>query len=116
MFRQDRNRRGCGVMLLIKNTIRATRRANLESDCELLWIEISHSMGIFLFGVFYRPPVSSSEYVYNLQNTLTRIPDSQTVILCGDFNVLDVNWNLNVPTTSSSPIKLLCDITFNSLF
>ena len=114
VFRRDRNRHGGGVMLLIKSTICATRRAYLEGDFELLWIEISHSRGVFLLGVFYRPPVSSSEYLYNLQNSLARIPDSQTIILCGDFNVPDVDWDLNVPTTSSSLAKLLCDITFNS--
>ena len=117
VFRRDLNRHGGGVMLLIKSTICATRRADLEGDCELLWIEISHSRGVYLLGVFYRSPISSSEYLYNLQNSLAKIPDSQTIILCGDFNVPDVDWDLNVPTTSSSLAKLLYDITFNfSLF
>ena len=40
-FCHDCNRHGGGVMLLIRNTISATRRTDLEDDCELLWIEIS---------------------------------------------------------------------------
>ena len=52
-FRQDRNRHGGGVMLLVRNTICATRRADLENDTDLLWIEISHTTGQFVLGVFY---------------------------------------------------------------
>ena len=58
VFRQDHNRHTGGVMLLVRNTISATRRTDLEDDCELLWIEISHKKGKTLFGVFYSPPAS----------------------------------------------------------
>ena len=58
VFRQDHNRHGGGVMLLVRNTISATRRTDLEADYVLLWIEISHKKGKTLFGVFYSPPAS----------------------------------------------------------
>ena len=40
VFRRDRNRHGGGVMLLVKNTLSATRRQDLETDCEILWVEL----------------------------------------------------------------------------
>ncbi len=40
VFRRDRNRHGGGVRALVKDSISATRRADLENSSELIWIEI----------------------------------------------------------------------------
>ena len=40
IFRRDRSRKGGGVMLLVHNSISATRRDDLETDCEALWTEL----------------------------------------------------------------------------
>ena len=115
VFRRDRNRHGGGVMLLVNNNIQTTRRIDLEdATTELLWIELSHSKGRTLLGVFYRPPSSDLEYLRNLQNSLSKIPDSHNITLCGDFNVPNVNWNTNVPITPSQVATLLTDITLHS--
>ena len=113
-FRHDRNRHGGGVMILVRNTICATRRADLENDTELLWIEISHTTGQLVLGVFYRPPNSDREYLTSLQNSLALIPDAQNIILCGDFNLPNINWEVNSPTSPSPLASLLCDISSNS--
>ena len=56
VFRRDRNRHGGGVMALVKDSISTTRRGDLENTSELIWLEISHSVGTLLLGIFYRPP------------------------------------------------------------
>ena len=56
VFRQDRDRHGGGVMLIFNNDIPATRRQDLETDCEVLWVELSLSSTIVLVGVFLQPP------------------------------------------------------------
>ena len=55
VFRRDRNRHGGGGMVLVRNNNPATRRHDLENECELLWIEISHKKGKALLGAFYNP-------------------------------------------------------------
>ena len=46
----------------------AIRRNDLESDCELLWIELlSRFHTKTLLGVFYRPPSASPSYLANLR-------------------------------------------------
>ncbi len=90
IFRRDRNRQGGGVMLVLRNGIPAIRRTDLETDCELLWVEITPASASsnFLLGVFYRPPGTISSSVLNeLHRSMSAIPDSQLVILCGDFNL-----------------------------
>ena len=111
VFRHDRNRHGGGVMALVRNNISATQRNDLESNSELAWIEISHTTGKLLLGIFYRPPNSDLSYLKTLQDSLLSIPDNTDIILCGDFNVPDVNWEINTPTSSSPLASLLCDIT-----
>ena len=83
------------------------------SDCELLWIEISHKKGKTLLGVFYKPAASSTDYLCRLRNSLALIADSCSIVLCGDFNIPNVNWDSSVPTVSSPKASLLCDIALS---
>ena len=41
IFRRDRNRDGGEVILVLRNEIPAVCRDDIETDCELLWVEIS---------------------------------------------------------------------------
>ena len=61
VFRRDRNRHGGGVMLLLRNNLPAVRRYDLESDCEVLWIQVSIERAPLFLGVYYRPPCESVE-------------------------------------------------------
>ena len=73
---------------MVKSSIPAVRRQDLETTCELLWDEI-HKM---LFGVFYRPPNSPPEYIDQLRYSMERMHGTKPVILCGDFNIPEVDW------------------------
>ena len=71
VFHRDRNRHGGDVMLLVRDTISATRRTDLENDCELLWIEISHKKGKTLLGVFYTTHLLLEQIIFAVSVTLS---------------------------------------------
>ena len=112
IFRKDRNRHGGGVMLLVRNNIPTTRRYDLESRCELMWIELSLNALKILVGVFYNPPGSNIDALLQLRETLAAVPESSNILLCGDFNLPTINWGPNPPSvsTSNSAANILCDI------
>ena len=114
VFCRDCNRHGGGVMLLVRNTICATRMTYLQDDCELLWIEILHKKGKTLLGVFYNPTASGTDYLCRLRSSLALIVDSCPIVFCDDFNTPNVNWDSSVPTVSSTKASLLCDIALGS--
>ena len=101
------------MMVLIKTTIHASRIQDLETECELLWIELTLNKRKTLCGIFYRPPISSPDTIHSLHNSLNGIPASADVILCGDFNVPNVNWNTTMPTIPSPVTSSLCDMAHN---
>ena len=99
-FRKDRDRHGGGVLILIKSSIPAVRRSEFESHCEIIWIQLSTSDGPLLFGVFYRPPNSGISALSELNTAISSIPGNLRLVLCGDFNVPDIDWSLIVPKVS----------------
>ena len=54
---------------------------------------------------FYRPPNSSSEILDCLGDSIsevfTKIPHHPNIIIGGDFNLGDVDWHCEIPTTSN---------------
>ena len=71
-------------MMLLRSSISTIRRSDIETNCEVLWVELSLGTNKVLLGTFYRPPNSSSE---QLDLSLAAISESYTVVLCGDFNL-----------------------------
>ena len=87
IFRWYHNRHGGGIMLVLRNYLSAVHRTDLETDCEILWVEIIIASFSILFGVFYRAPGSGSAPLNTLHHFLSALPVSHPVILCGDFNL-----------------------------
>ena len=111
IFRRDRNRRGGGVMLYVKNSISAIRRTDLETNCEVLWVELSTGPSKVLLGTFYRPPSSTHEYLTQLEMSLASIPESYTIVLCGDFNLPHLDWAEPSSRPPSRVASAMLDIT-----
>ena len=87
VYRQDQNRNGGRILVAIRNSIPSMRRMDLETDCEVLWVQLSLlQIPNLLIGTFYRPPSSTTMYIAELANSLAQIPLTTPVILCGDFN------------------------------
>ena len=112
VYTRDRDRHGGGVMIIIKDSIAVTRRHDLEMDCELLRIEIASSPSNLLVGVLYNPPGFKTDALLQLQNSLTSLLNTLPLVLCGDFNLPNIDWNHSSPSPSSTcaAATLLCDI------
>lgn len=93
-----------GVALVVKKSLKASRRHDLEHpDLELLLVEIS-ALSI-LVGVFYGPP---SKIRMVLPLLLDHISEAftavmlQKLVLMGDFNLPDISWATLHSTASHS--------------
>ena len=81
VFRRDRkNRIGGGVLLYVKNNIKAIHRTDLENDeCEMVWCELLNGKEKTLVGVCYRNPGSSVEEDRALFRMLGNVKDSKAM-------------------------------------
>ena len=88
--RKDRETGHGGVILYIKETLRYKRRADLEiRGIECIWIELMNNHQRILFGLFYRPPTSSANYLSSIEDSLGLAIDTgiTDIIVTGDFNL-----------------------------
>ena len=102
VYRKDRdnNSRGGGVFQAVKNDLIMTHRSEWDSDCEIIWTQcqlagIRTAKSIY-FGSYYRPNISDTESLEELNTSLLKMGAAllkNNVILTGDFNAPDVNWN-----------------------
>ena len=82
MFRRDRSRHGGGVLIMIREGMKAFIRNDL--NClwdELLFLEVSTMCGPVLFGVFYCPPSQGATGVSALNNCLLSV-SKLPIVLC----------------------------------
>ena len=78
-----------GVIIYVKDGIHYKRRDDLEvRGIESIWIELIHNRKSILYGVFYRPPESDSQYLSNIEDSIALAIDTDIsdVIITGDFN------------------------------
>ena len=109
IYRKDRDSRGGGVLLAVKNNIISTQMSS-PPDVEIVSVLISTS-NPFIICVIYIPPNSSDTYHEQLHIYLTNlVNDSKPIILLGDFNFPDVDW---ATYSGSSPkANKFCDLLF----
>ena len=63
LFRKDRvHRQGGGVGIFCHESLVVRRRTDLESDLEVLWLEVMCNGGPVLIGCVYRPPNQPPTY------------------------------------------------------
>lgn len=111
VVRCDCNRHGGGVILLVCVYLNAFYHQDLEAECELLWIELRTKGYSVLFGVAYRAPLSPMTYLKELRNSsLSAINYDVPVIICGDFNLPNIDWMTVSPSPSTPDATTFCDI------
>ena len=80
-----------GVIVYVKNSLSYVRRHDLEPNrLECIWIQIkSSNHRNILYGVFYRPPNSDSDYYSLIEDSIGFAVDSgiSDIIITGDFNL-----------------------------
>lgn len=110
IVRHDRSGRGGGVAIVVKNHITFTVLP-CPVDVEALWIRIQASGNSLIVGAFYRPPNADDSVITHLQDTLARYhANNNKIILAGDFNMPDINWNAMSCSSGSLCSRLLFDI------
>ena len=99
-YRCDRpGRVGGGVLLAINNSLNFRRRYELESDLEMVCIEINvDNSPKILLSTIYRPPDSTPSKDFDSVNKIAEFLDKSTRILkghsivLGDFNYPSISW------------------------
>ncbi|XP_046397077.1 uncharacterized protein LOC124163976 [Ischnura elegans] len=106
IHRKDRLSRGGGVLVAINNKFPSKRRLDLETECEIVWTEVSlpsnkHSKPIKTYvGCCYRPPASDLSVLERCLDSVMSVITPGPIILFGDFN-LSIHWE---SPTSGSPV------------
>ena len=109
IFRTDRSSLGGGVMLATHISI-PTRKLSSPPNLEVVTVELKLKIPITLCLV-YNPPRSDFSYYSNLFSYLDVLLSSQNkVILCGDFNFPDIDWDTLSGSSISSTV--FCDLVY----
>lgn len=86
VFRRDRNKRGGGVLLFVKNSIKVVKSYN-SLDLELIYLQIDISNEKFNFICIYRPPGSEIESFFeHLEDFVFTLDASLPLFIIGDLN------------------------------
>lgn len=112
VFRHDRIGRGGGVFLVVKDHIPCTILPSSDPELEQITVSIGLVSPISLC-VLYRPPNAPPKYDLSVIDYIGSLTvASNNVVLLGDLNVPDINWDT---LTGISPFsKSLCDVVFHN--
>ena len=108
-LRKDRDSRGGGVCIYLKNSIKFTRKTCFEiEDLEMLSVEIKRTNSSpFLFTTWYRPPKLSVDCFDKFEIFLKQVDSIyKEIYILGDLNV---NLLANSPETHNSRLSDLLD-------
>ena len=96
VVRKDRDDAHGGVLIAVRNDIIYTHAPDLDTDCEIIWIQIKLARCKSLtIGAFYRPPhIRDPAYLDELRKSLNKNKNSHkgNTWLAGDFNLGDILW------------------------
>ena len=99
LIRQDRDdsvkQRGGGVAMYIRNDIDFSRREEIyDKDFpESVWCSINYNSESTLIGVCYRAPDSQIINDNALYQLIDKVSKDNVVVIMGDFNFPQFNWN-----------------------
>ncbi|GAB0206625.1 mitochondrial enolase superfamily member 1 [Grus japonensis] len=105
LFRRDRQgRRGGGVALYVTEGLDCTELSVGDDTVESLWVRIKGqaNKGDVTVGVYYRPPSQDDITDELFFKELREASRSTALVLMGDFNLPDVNWEHHTADTSRS--------------
>ena len=101
-------------MIAVRDKLHASVREDVSFDSELLFVDIIFPANRKIsLGAFYRPPNSSINCLLDLQTALdTVLSSSQNpeMVLFGDFNIPEFDWNTNCASVDSPNTTFLSDI------
>ncbi|XP_072028193.1 uncharacterized protein [Amphiura filiformis] len=108
IFRKDRNRFGGGVFIGVKKDLLAMQEENMDTDCEAIWVKILFAGKQPLYvGCFYRPTDRDPIPLTKLDEAVKKLTGKSAlpnIILTGDFNTPDIDWeNGTIVTGENKP-------------
>jgi len=108
VHRHDRaSRQGGGVLIATKKDLQAEYQPNLETDCESIWISIKLQAAKTMYICsFYRPNCHDEVSCGALREALDRIPTHSNIVIAGDFNYPDINWQSKTTQSHSTTRRL----------
>ena len=115
-YHNDRGTLGGGVFVLVKQDIIAMEQPQFTTSCEIEWVKAKLKGNKDLYiGSFYMPHRDVNT-LKELEKSLELVTagDNKHVILCGDFNCPDIDWNthsVNPNGTDKQTQQMLIDIT-----
>ena len=98
IYRRDRKDGYGGVLVAIKNDIISSRADELETDAEMVWVQISITgmKTLYICGM-YRPHENDEKGQEEFEISLSRIATHQNanIWIAGDLNFPGINWVSN---------------------
>ena len=112
VYRNDHTSRGGGVMLAINNNI-SSSLVYSPTHLELLTVILNYTK-VITICLLYIPPNPDPKYISDLTEYLNSLRHTENLIILGDLNLPDVNWDSfsGMSFISSS----LCEEFFNLNF
>ena len=95
VFRKDRDKIGGGVFILVKENMIAIEQEDLSTNCEIIWIKLKLKKAKeILISSFYMPHRNLDDLnEFDRSLKLANPRGTKNVLVCGDFNCPDINWN-----------------------
>ena len=104
VHRRDRetNQIGGGIFILVKNSLVSTRIAEAETNCEILWVNITLNITKpLLVGANYKPTENDETSVIELAKSLDIVRGKgNTTWLLEDLNMPNIDWVTNSPNAN----------------
>ena len=111
IYRNDRQSKGGGIMIALNNHL-SSKGISTPDDLELTAVYL-HQYHLTIC-VVYITPNTPIEYHKKLYDYLDTLPHNEHILLIGDFNAPDIEWDTYSCTCCSS--ELLCDFVVDYNF
>ena len=112
IYRCDRSSRGGGVLIAVKDTIPNLLLPTPTSNLKVLTVQIGIERPPLILCLAYIPPNAAA---HTCEPLLTHLYDLgsryNSLLILGNFNISDVNWDTLTATSSIS--DSFCDLAFN---
>jgi len=108
IHRHDREfRQGGGVLIASKKELQAEFQPNLETNCESIWVSIKLQAAKTLYVCcYYRPNCQDETSCGALRDAICRISPHSNIIIAGDFNYPDIDWQTKATQSHSTTRRL----------
>ena len=104
IYRNDRQSKGGGTMIAVNNQL-SSKGVSTADDLELTAVYL-HQYNLTIC-VVYITPNAPTEYHKKLYDYLGTLPRNEHILLTGDFNAPDIEWDIYSCTCCNS--ELTCD-------